>query len=91
MYIEQPQPDTPMKGIQLLLELNNKNPESVQVLYHLARFGIQTGQNEKAIARIEKGLSIEPDNKKLICLAAKAYRAVNQQEKFAFYDALCKK
>jgi Tfp pilus assembly protein PilF len=80
-----------MKGIQLLLELNNKHPESVQVLYHLARFGMQTGQNEKALARIEKGLSIDPNNEKLICLAAKAYQAVNLQEKFAFYDALCKK
>jgi cytochrome c-type biogenesis protein CcmH/NrfG len=89
LYAEHPQPDDPMKGIQLLLELNRQNPESIQVLYHLARFGMQTGQYEKAIGRIEKGLLIDPENIKLICLAAEAYKAINDQEKYAIYNAFC--
>lgn len=91
MYIEYPEQDQPMKGIQLLLELNRQNPENVPVLYHLARFGIQTGQYEKAIERIEKGLALEPDHERLVCLAEEAYRAVGNSEKAALYQARCKK
>lgn len=89
MYAEHPIEENPMKGIMMMLELNRQNPESVDILYHLARFGMQTGQYEKAIGRIEKALTIDPDNQKVICLAAKAYRAVNNNEKFAAMNAAC--
>ncbi len=90
MYADYPQADQPMKGIQLLLELNRQNPENVAVLYHLARFGMQTGQYERAIVRIEKGLELDPDNNRLICLAAEAYRGAGDNEKATRYQAMCR-
>ena len=89
MYAEHPIESNPMKGIQMLLEMNRQNPENTVLLYHLARLGMQTGQYEKAIGRIEKSLAIEPNEKRMVCLAADAYKALNNQEKYVQYNALC--
>ena len=72
-YTENPPSDNPMKGILLLRDLDKENPDNALVNVQLARLGIKTGQFDKAIARLEKVLSQEPDNKKAICLLADAY------------------
>jgi tetratricopeptide (TPR) repeat protein len=69
-YAEHPPQENPMKGIQLLLELNRTHPDDVSVLYHLARFGMQTGQYAKAKERLEKALSLDPAQRRLYCLMA---------------------
>jgi predicted Zn-dependent protease len=73
-YTENPPQDNPMKGILLLRELDKENPDNVPVNVQLARLAIKTGQYDKAIARLEKVLKSEPENKKAICLLADAYK-----------------
>lgn len=77
---ENPLPNEPMKGIQLLLQLNNEFPDNSAVLFHLARFGIQTGQFEKAIGRLERALELSPNNVNSTCLLAQAYRGAGLNE-----------
>jgi len=69
-----------MKGIQLLLELNRSNPENVSILYYLARFGMRTGQYEKARERLEKALSLDPAQRRLHCLMADLLLETHQSE-----------
>ena len=88
-FAEQPLADNPMKGIMMLLDLNKQYPEDVSVLFQLARLGIQTGQYSKAVERIEKALSLEPDNQRIICLAVEAYNGVGNQSKADFFSKKC--
>src|SRR5690606_28169381 len=67
-YVESPPAENPMKGIQLLLDLNQDDPENSSVLYHLARLGMRTGQYDKAQERLERALSLRPDDRRLNCL-----------------------
>ena len=76
-YTENPPQDNPMKGILLLRELDAQNPDNVAVNSQLARLAIKTGQFDKAIARLEKTLTKEPNNGKLMCLLADAYSGAN--------------
>ncbi|GLR17948.1 tetratricopeptide repeat protein [Portibacter lacus] len=88
-YAEQPLAENPMKGILMLLDLNKQSPENVTVLFQLARLGLQTGQYDKAIERIEKALSIDPNNQRIICLAVEAYTNVGNQQKADAYKSKC--
>lgn len=81
VYAEQPPEDNPMKGVQMLLQLNNEQPDNVIVLVALARLGMRTGQYERAIGRLEKAAELAPDNPNAICLLAQAYAENNQAGK----------
>ncbi len=70
VYTEQPDENNPMKGIQMLLKLNQEQPENVLVLSTLARLAIRTGQYDRAKERLEKALSIEPNNVDAVCMLA---------------------
>ena len=72
-FVENPPANNPMKGILQLRELDAQNPENIMVNYQLARLAIKTGQFDKAIARLEKTLPKDPQNRRLICLLADAY------------------
>jgi Flp pilus assembly protein TadD len=76
-YTENPPQDNPMKGTLLLLDLEKQNTGNVSINIQLARLGIKTGQFEKAIARLEKVLIKEPENKRANCLLADAYNKSN--------------
>ena len=88
-YAEHPPQDNPMKGVKMLLDLNTKNPENVAVLSSLGRFGIQTGQFEKAVARLEKALNLEPNNIKVNCLLAQAYEGTGNIDKANTFNNIC--
>lgn len=90
IYVENPD-QNPMQGIQMLLKLNETNPENVQVLNQLARLGISTNQFDKAIQRLQKALSIEPDNNTSICLIAQAYEKSGQASLAREFQDKCKK
>jgi len=49
----------PMKGIALLKEVIEEDPENIKAHLTLGFFSIQSGQYEKAIERFEKVLSID--------------------------------
>lgn len=72
-YVEKPLEENPMKGIQMLLALNSNHPEDTKVLIQLGRLGIQTNQLEKAAARFNKVLSLEPDNIAAHCYLGQIY------------------
>ena len=86
VYVDNPPEDQPMKGIQILLGMNRENPENVTVIKALARLGIQTGQMDKAYARLIKAKAIAPDDKEIDCLLVKVYEA-QQQSKLALEAA----
>ncbi len=67
-YAEYPSSSNPMQGIMMLLDLNKKHPEDVGVLLTLARFGMQTNQFEKVESRLQKVLTLEPNNRKANCM-----------------------
>lgn len=88
-YAENPPQDNPMKGIQMLLGLDKKHPESIPVLYQLAKFGMQTGQYDKAIGRLETILKKDQKNKKANCLIFKAFEETGKAEKALEYKQRC--
>ncbi len=88
-YAERPPKDNPMKGVKMLLDLNRENPDNVAALSSLGRFGIQTGQFEKAAARLEKALQLEPSNIKANCLLTQAYEGLGQMDKAKHYKDIC--
>ncbi len=90
-FVDSPPKDNPMMGIQQLLELNRSHPDNVPVILQLARLGLQTNQFEKAIGRLEKALSIEPENQSTICLLAEAYAGFGEKTKAEQFAKLCKK
>lgn len=85
-YTENPPKENPMKGILMLTDLAEKEPENVLVMTTLARFAIQTGQFDRAIERLQKAISLEPENIKANCLLAQAWQGkgdLAQAEKYA--------
>jgi len=85
-------PDTsPMQGIQMLLKLNESNPDNVQVMNQLARLAIRSNQIDKAITRLEKALTLEPDNNNSICLIAQAYQLAGNDAKAVEFQNKCRK
>lgn len=88
-YVDMPPSDNPMQGIQMLLELNSKYPENISVLLNLARLSIETGQYDRAINRLEKALSLEPENSSVVCALSRVYRAVNDNNKARQFEARC--
>jgi cytochrome c-type biogenesis protein CcmH/NrfG len=51
-----------MKGIKLLKEVIEEEPNNENALYYLGNFSIQSGQYEKAILRFENLVKVSPDN-----------------------------
>jgi len=88
-YAEYPSSKNPMQGIMMLLELNKENPNNVSVLLTLARFGMQTNQFEKVEGRLQKVLSIEPDNKAANCLMVDVLAKLNKVAEAGPYQAKC--
>lgn len=80
-YAANPPQDNPMKGVLMLRELNQKEPDNVLVLNALARLALQTGQYGRAIERLERARELQPDNRNTICLLAEAYRGQGDEEK----------
>lgn len=70
---EYPIKENPMKGILILLDLNKKFPKNVPVMNNLAKFALQTGQTDKALARLNTAIEIEPNNRTSNCMLAELY------------------
>lgn len=88
-YAEMPVAENPMKGVLMLIEMNKENPKNTSVMYQLARFGFQTGQNEKAVQRLDNILALEPGNQRAICLLSEIYSAMGNKTKADNYSQQC--
>ncbi len=73
VYTENPPEDNPMKGIQMLLNLNQKHPENVVVLTTLGRLAMKTGQWDRAEERLQQAVALSPDHQPAVCLLADLY------------------
>jgi predicted Zn-dependent protease len=89
VYAENPPPDNPMKAVLLLRELEGQYPESPAVFNALGRLAIKTGQWERAVQRLEKAWSLDPNNPNTPCLLAKAYEGIGQASKAAEFASRC--
>lgn len=87
---EFPDPQNPMMGVQMLLDLNKKHPDNITILLTLARFGMQTGQYDRVIDRANKVLEQDSENTSAKCFLAKAYQALGQESLAAEYADFCK-
>ncbi len=63
----------PMQGVSILLDIVKKDSANVDALLMLGKFGIVSGQYDKAIARLEKILYLRPQNQEALVLLSEAY------------------
>jgi len=70
----------PMKGIGMLKEVLNIDPENVDALTNLGYFAIQSGQYEKAIERFNQVLEVDPRNAEAYLYLADVYLSQGQKE-----------
>lgn len=87
-YVDMPLEDQPMKGILMLRDLLDKNPEDVTVLTQLGALAIRTGQYEKAVERLGTAFTVEPNNKQVLSLLVNAYKGMGDIPNTKKYEAL---
>ncbi len=90
VYAENPPADNPMKAVLLLRDLEKQYPDNPSVYNALGRLAIKTGQWDRAIERLEKAISLDPQNPNTPCLLARAYQGAGQEAKAAEYAKRCK-
>ncbi len=81
----------PMQGVSILLDIVKKDSTNVDALLMLGRFGIISGQYDKAIARLEKILYLRPQNSEALLLMAEAYNGKGDKNKAVELLERCKK
>ncbi|MBK8562238.1 MAG: hypothetical protein IPN76_02580 [Saprospiraceae bacterium] len=91
VYTENPPKDMPMKGILMLRDLNEQNPDNVLVLTQLGRLAIKTSQFDRAVERLSKAVELEPSNKSATCLLAQAYEGLGDAAKATDFKSKCEK
>ena len=90
-YTEMPPKDNPMKGVQILLQLKEKYPESASVFRALGRLAIQTGQYQRAEERLKRALELKSDDSSSACLLIEALEAQGKSTQAQKYQNICKK
>ncbi|MCS6935503.1 MAG: tetratricopeptide repeat protein [Chitinophagales bacterium] len=68
----------PMQGVTILRDMVARDSTNVDAQLALARYGIMSGQYDKAIARLEKVLSLAPRNQDALLLLAQAYESAGE-------------
>jgi len=71
----------PMQGVGILLDVVNKDSNNVDALLLLGNFGIVSRQYDKAIVRLEKVVSLRPQNYDALYLLAVAYGSKGEKQK----------
>lgn len=90
LYTENPPQDNPMRGVLMLVDLNQQAPENVLVLNSLGRLAIRTGQYDRAVTRLNEALQQEPENKNTICLLAQAYEGLGNTQQAQEFGERCR-
>lgn len=79
-------PEETMKGVQQLLGVARKDSNNMKAQIVLGVGGLVSGQFDKAIERLQRVLSKEPNNQEAIAYLADAYAAKgNKQEAIKWY------
>ena len=87
---ENPQADNPMRGILILRELIEADPDDVAVLVQLGRLSLQTNQLERARERLVRAVGLQPDNRTAQCLLAEAAGRLGDAATAAPADEACR-
>lgn len=83
-YVETEQP---MRGIGMLRELNQKEPNNTAVLLALGQLSVRSGQYDKAIERYQQVINIEPNNLRAYYALAQVYQSLGKaQEAIEAYN-----
>jgi len=88
-YTDNPPQDNPMKGILMLRDLDGKFPSNPKVLFQLAKLAMRTNQFDKAVARLEQILAVQPKNSSAVCLLADAYKGAGKNDKAQLFAKKC--
>lgn len=91
VYAENPPPDNPMQAVLMLKDLETKYPNEPAVYNALGRLAIKTNQWDRAIQRLEKAMSLDPNNSNTPCLLAKAYEGAGNMQKAQEMAVKCRK
>jgi tetratricopeptide (TPR) repeat protein len=81
----------PMSGVLMLLDIVKKDSNNVDAQLMLGRFGLISGQIDKAIARFEKVLYLQPQNSEALFSLAEAYNNKGEKQKAIELLERCKK
>ncbi len=81
----------PMQGVQLLLGVVKRDSNNVDAQLMLGRFGLISGQIDKAIARFQKILYLHPQNTEALFMLAQAYDTQGNKDKALELLEKCKK
>jgi cytochrome c-type biogenesis protein CcmH/NrfG len=71
----------PMKGILLLREVVEKNPDHENAQFNLGVLSMRSGQYAKAVERFSKVLSLNPSRTEMYYLVGKAWMMAGEKEK----------
>ena len=88
-YTENPPKDNPMKGITMLLDLNERYPEEPLILNTLASLAIKTSQYERALVRLSRSYELDPKNNKTICMLAVVNEQLGNKVEFERFNQMC--
>jgi cytochrome c-type biogenesis protein CcmH/NrfG len=70
----------PMSGVAILRDMVAKEPDHIPANLMLGRLSIQSAQYDKAVARLEHVLKIEPKNREAMYFLAEAYKGKGEKE-----------
>lgn len=71
----------PMSGVGILREMVARNPNHIPANLLLGRLSIQSGQWDKAVARLEHVVELEPQNREALYFLGEAYKGKGAKEK----------
>lgn len=71
----------PMSGVSILREMVAKEPDHIPANLLLGRLSIQSGQWDKAVARLEHVIELEPTHREALYFLAEAYKGKGNKEK----------
>tara|TARA_B110000116_G_scaffold269561_2_gene285783 strand:- start:723 stop:1274 length:552 start_codon:yes stop_codon:yes gene_type:complete len=72
--------EAPMQGILVLLELADADEPNIRANYLLGKFGIQSGQMEKAVDRFNKVIELDPNLGNAYFYLARCYEALGRKD-----------
>jgi cytochrome c-type biogenesis protein CcmH/NrfG len=70
----------PMKGIQLIMEVLNRDSTNMYAQFMLGLGGMESGQFGKAIDRLSKVVNSDPDNVEAVLSLAEAYERTGDKQ-----------
>lgn len=80
----------PMQGVTMLLDVVREDSANVRAQLILGRFGIVSGQFDKAIERLEKVVALDPDNTEAYFYLGEAHNGLGNVAKAIEYFEKCR-